>query len=169
MNKRNPSRPDYTIFTVLKKSYVPGDLNLKSSAEINILNLQYHKFENTLAGADPGFSLGGGAQKIMCQHAHYERGTKLTFGRGPGPAKGPGSSGVVLMLSRGIWALFLSILMKNWIKKKHSWSNFRGARACCAPPPPLDPPLPRTRWYIWIWIKISHSWSLLELGVVCEL
>ena len=28
---------------------------------------------------------GGGAQKVMCQHAHYERGTELTFGRGPGP------------------------------------------------------------------------------------
>ena len=27
-------------------------------------------------GADPGFSFGGGgAQKIMCPHAHYERGT----------------------------------------------------------------------------------------------
>ena len=26
-----------------------------------------------------------GAQKVMCQHAHYERGTVLTFGRG-GPA-----------------------------------------------------------------------------------
>ena len=35
--------------------------------------------------ADPGFSLGGGA-KIMCAHAHYERGTELTSGRGPGPA-----------------------------------------------------------------------------------
>ena len=45
-------------------------------------------------GADPGFSFGGGgggggAQKIMCLHAHYERGTKLTFGRGPGPLGGP--------------------------------------------------------------------------------
>ena len=29
----------------------------------------------------------GGAQKIMCQHAHYERRTELTFGRGPGPAR----------------------------------------------------------------------------------
>ena len=42
------------------------------------------------SGADPGFSLGGGggggAQKVMCQHAHYERGTELTFGRGQGPA-----------------------------------------------------------------------------------
>ena len=43
---------------------------------------------------------GGGAQKVMCQHAHYdERETELTFGRGPG-------SRVVLMLSRAIWAFF---------------------------------------------------------------
>ena len=28
----------------------------------------------------------------MCPHAHYEHGTELTFGRGPGP----GSSRVVL-------------------------------------------------------------------------
>ena len=35
--------------------------------------------------ADPGFKFrgGGGAQKIMCPHANYERGTELTFGRGP--------------------------------------------------------------------------------------
>ena len=29
---------------------------------------------------------GGGAQKIMCPHSHYERKAELTFGRGPGPA-----------------------------------------------------------------------------------
>ena len=29
---------------------------------------------------------GVGVQKVMCQHAHYKRGTELTFGRGPGPA-----------------------------------------------------------------------------------
>ena len=40
---------------------------------------------DTGTGADPGFHLGG-AQKIMCPHAHYERRTELTFGRGPGPA-----------------------------------------------------------------------------------
>ena len=39
------------------------------------------------SGADPGFSFrGGGRQNIMCPHAHYERGTELTFARGPGPA-----------------------------------------------------------------------------------
>ena len=25
----------------------------------------------------------GGVQKVVCEHAHYERGTELTFGRGP--------------------------------------------------------------------------------------
>ena len=47
----------------------------------------------SFAGADPGFSFegvqggfAGADQKIMYPHAHYERGTKLTFGRGPGPA-----------------------------------------------------------------------------------
>ena len=39
-----------------------------------------------VTGADPGFSFRGGAQKIMCPPAHYERKTELTFGRGPGPA-----------------------------------------------------------------------------------
>ena len=43
----------------------------------------------TTTGADTGFSFGGGggggegAQRIMCPHVHYERGTELTFGRGP--------------------------------------------------------------------------------------
>ena len=32
---------------------------------------------------------GGGAQKIMCPRAHYERRAELTFGRGPVPALGP--------------------------------------------------------------------------------
>ena len=46
---------------------------------------------NHSPGADPGFSFrGGGAQKIMCPHAHYDRKTELTFSRGPGPLKGPG-------------------------------------------------------------------------------
>ena len=43
--------------------------------------------------ADPGF-LFRGAHNIICPHAHYERGTELTFGRL--------SSWVVLMLSRAI-------------------------------------------------------------------
>ena len=28
---------------------------------------------------------GGGARNSLCQHAHYERGNELAFGRGPGP------------------------------------------------------------------------------------
>ena len=62
---------------------------------------------------------GGGAQKVMCQHAHYERGTELTLAGVQGPLKGPGSSRVVLMLSRAIWASVLSILKKkkNWIEE----------------------------------------------------
>ena len=47
----------------------------------NILNLKF-------AGADPGFSFGGGGE-IMYPHAYYERWTELTIGRGPAPAKGP--------------------------------------------------------------------------------
>ena len=39
-----------------------------------------------IAGADPGFSFGGwgegGAQKIMCAHAHYERETRSSFRQG---------------------------------------------------------------------------------------
>ena len=43
--------------------------------------------KGTSQGRIQDFHLGGGgAQKIMCLHAHYERKTKLTFGRGPGPA-----------------------------------------------------------------------------------
>ena len=44
---------------------------------------------NAFQGRIQDFHLGGGgggAQKIMCPHEHYERGTELTFGRGPGPA-----------------------------------------------------------------------------------
>ena len=97
---------------------------------------------------DPGFSLGGGggaqklcAQKIMCPHAHYECGTEHTFAdRGPcrGPLKGPGSSRprVVLMLSRPICALFLSILIKNWMEK-NIIDPIGGGGGCCTPLDPL--------------------------------
>ena len=36
-------------------------------------------------GADPAFSLvggGGGTQKMICPHAHYERVAELIFGKG---------------------------------------------------------------------------------------
>ena len=49
--------------------------------EVNLFTKIY-----ATAGADPGFSLGGGGARKRCQHAHYERGTELTFGRGPGLA-----------------------------------------------------------------------------------
>ena len=60
-----------------------------------------------IPGVDPGFSFGGGggvAQKIMCPHAHYERGAEPNSlsARVQGAPKGPGSSKVVLMLSRAI-------------------------------------------------------------------
>ena len=38
-----------------------------------------------ISGADPGFSFrggGGGAQKIMCPHAHYEREIRSPFRQG---------------------------------------------------------------------------------------
>ena len=67
----------------------------------------------------------GGAQKIMCPHAHYERKTEPTFGMGPGPL----SSRVVLMCSRAIWALFLSILINKFDTKNIG-------DPIVAPPPP---------------------------------
>ena len=74
-----------------------------------LLNMQpFSKRDWPNTGADPGFSFffffffgGRGTQKVMCQHAHYERETELTFGRGP-RLKVPGSYWVVLMLSRAI-------------------------------------------------------------------
>ena len=66
-----------------------------------------YRFYNTTQGRIQDFNLGG-RQKILWAQAHYERGTKLTFGMGPGARfKDPGSSRVVLMLSRAIWAFFL--------------------------------------------------------------
>ena len=77
---------------------------------------------NLIARADPGFSFGGGgggAQKIMCAHAHHEREPQspLRPGFRAHLLKGPGSSRGFMMLSRAIWALFLSILIQNGIKK----------------------------------------------------
>ena len=84
---------------------------------------------------------GGGGRKRLCARTHITSAEPNSLSEGvQGPLKGPGSSRVVIMLSRAIWALFLSILIKLGLIK-YSWSKFRGARACCAPPPPLDPPL----------------------------
>ena len=59
----------------------------------------------SVIGADPGFSFrGGGAQKIICANAHYEREIRSPFRQG---------SRARLMLSSAIWALFLSILLQT--------------------------------------------------------
>ena len=79
----------------------------------------------------------------MCLHERKTEFNSLSAGF-QGPLKGPGSSRVVLMLSRAIWALFLSILMKNLIKKQ-SWSNFRGGG-------PVAPPYIRH----WLWCQTIH-------------
>ena len=63
-----------------------------------------------------------------------------------GPLKGPGSSRVVLMLFRAIWALFLSILIRKIGFLKHSWSNFRGARLLRPPPPRIHHQL-QQEWF----------------------
>ena len=65
----------------------------------------------------------------MCQHTHYKRGTKRTFGTGPGPFKGPGSSRVYFNALSCNLRLIFSILFK------HSWSNFRGAPVAPRRPP----------------------------------
>ena len=82
------------------------------------------------SGADPGFSWGGGAQKITSAESN-----SLSAGV-QGLIKGPGSSRVVVMLSRAIWALFLSILIffffffYKWIK--NTVDPILGG-PCCAP------------------------------------
>ena len=52
----------------------------------DVIELREGSKEGYMAGADPGFHLGGGRKRLCANHAHYERGTELTFGRGPGPA-----------------------------------------------------------------------------------
>ena len=97
-------------------------------------------FQSVYQGRIQDFHLKGrGAQKDIFQHEHYKRGNELTFGGVQGPLKGPGSSGVILMLSRVIWALLFKHSDKRIGKKHtHSLSNFKGAPVA---PPPLDPPL----------------------------
>ena len=58
---------------------------------------------------------GGGKRWCACMHITSVEPNSLSA-RVQGPQKGPGSFRVVLMLSRAIWALFLSIVIKNWIK-----------------------------------------------------
>ena len=83
-------------------------------------------------GADPGFSF---------QHAHTTSVEPNSLSAGvQGPLKGPGSSGVVLMVSRAIWALFLSILINIWLKNIADPILGRGGGvapvASGSPPPP---------------------------------
>ena len=62
---------------------------------------------------------GGGGAKGYCARTHITSAEPNSLSAGvQGPLKGPGSPGVVLMLFRAIWALFLSILekKKKWFK-----------------------------------------------------
>ena len=55
----------------------------------SLLAIAIDRWAFLYAGADPGFSWGGGGggrKRLCAEHAHYERGTELHFGRGPGPA-----------------------------------------------------------------------------------
>ena len=97
---------------------------------ILVSNICYDKIDDygqlcAFQGRIQDFHLGGGggakgyvpARTLRARHkTQFRQGS-----RGPGPLKGPGSSRVVLMLSRVIWALFLSILKRKKIGlKKHS-------------------------------------------------
>jgi hypothetical protein len=64
------------------------------------------------SGADPGFQDRGGALKKIA------------------PSEG-----------RREKILGISYEKSRFYAKNHIFSNFRGARAGCPPPPPLDPPL----------------------------
>ena len=59
--------------------------NLAHNAFVSNLNMENWESVLHQQGRIQDFHLGG-AQKIMCPHEHYERGTELSFGRGPGPA-----------------------------------------------------------------------------------
>ena len=89
-------------------------------------------------GRSRTFILGG--RKRLCAHlqlrvqnrTHFWQGSRARF-------KGTGSSRVVLMLSRAIWALFFSILIKIiGLKKKKNivYPIFFFGRAHPLPPPP---------------------------------
>ena len=82
------------------------------------------------------FHLGG--RKRLCASTHITNAEPNSLLAGvQGPLKGPGSSRVVLMVSRAIRALFLSILILKIGENTHIVDPILGrARACCAPPPP---------------------------------
>ena len=60
---------------------------------------------------------GGGAQRLCASTDITSAEPNSLLAGVQGPIKGPGSSGVVLMVSRAILALFLNILIKNCITK----------------------------------------------------
>ena len=105
MKKKNPQNVLHFSFARLFKSvnffwdtlYIEGFM-------FNVL----HQLE--IQGRIQDFHLRGGAKDYVPARTLRAQ-NRLTFGRGPG------SSRVVLILFHAIWALFLSILIKIWIKK----------------------------------------------------
>ena len=109
------------------------------STQYSMINaLLDNKIRMQNSRADPGFSWrgggGGGAQKVMCPHAHYERGTELTFGQGPGPSAEPWKLQCCFNALSCYLSHILSILIKEMIKK--IWLiKVQGGRLLCTPPP----------------------------------
>ena len=78
-------------------------------------------FNLTIPGADPGFSFGGGGGKKW--YARMSAKLEVLYGRGPGPTYGPWKLSGFLILSRAIWAIFLSILIQNAGVWEHLWGK----------------------------------------------
>ena len=136
-----------------EKNYIETSLAVKEQVRITLnhwhcfllLLLLFGLCQRTMIqGRIQDFHLrggGGGGKKVMCQHTHITSAEPNSLSAGvQGPLKGPGSSaGVVLMLSScylHAWALFLSILMKNWIKENIVDPILRGPARLLLPPPP---------------------------------
>ena len=105
-----------------------------------LISVQHLPWQGRIQDFQWGGGGGGGGGKRWCASTHIMSAEPNSLSAGvQGSHKAPGSSRVILMLSRAIWALFLSILIKKLGEKTYySWFNFRGggAHACCAPPPP---------------------------------
>ena len=80
---------------------------------------------------------GGGVQKIT--HIMSAK-PKVPYSQGPGACLRALQALWVVDALSAIWALFLSILIQNGIKK-HSWSIFFWGGCLLRPPPPLNLPL----------------------------
>ena len=96
-----------------------------------------HLFINR--GGSRNFIWGGGGRgrKRLCAGMHITSAEPNSFSAGvQDPLKGPGSSRVVLKLSRAIWAWFL----KHFEYIVNPFFFWGGGGACTAPPP-LDLPL----------------------------